>query len=246
MQKGVLGILCVIVASSAMAQGFAQMDDKKSWAYHAYREEMTEPQYGLAKIKALIKKVRAQGDFKYAAPKKDFDALTFEEKFTYTMLHGELWMQICAGSFPVKGEEQTIFSQIPNRFPNDELWSDGQRAFLKKNRDKVVPLIRTTMMKKTRAGLNVKQAILETNATELIPELIQIYKHSNKDHDILTVLMNLMKEAKYKPFISSDLYQSLYGKKESHYEGVKISQARVQFVLGSAQSFYMSKNPPRH
>lgn len=233
-------VIVLLVASSMV---FAQKASQQSWEYHAYREEMSVPTYGLAKVKALIKKVKAQGNFKYTAPKKDFDALTLQEKFTYTMLHGEQWMQICAGSFAVANEEKKLFSQIPNRFPGDELWTENQVSFLRKNRAEIIPLIRATMLHKMRAGMNIKQAIIETNATELTPELIQIYNVGKKDNDILTTLMLLMRQGKYQPFIASNLYKTLYSKDKSYYEGVDVNADRVKFVLRTAQSFYQAKHP---
>ncbi|MBX3117576.1 MAG: hypothetical protein KF784_00805 [Fimbriimonadaceae bacterium] len=242
------------IAATIASQLLAQDEDmpKASAAsrkYHEYRGQITEPSYGLAKVKALIKKIKPKnveddmGDL--SLPDKTFDALTVEEKFTYTMLHGEIWSQVCDVSFAMQGEEKMIFAYFPSMFGGEQLWSPRQREFLKKNRTKVISLVKETMTSKKRIGVNLKEAIVEVNAYELIPDIIAMYNRDKKDHDILTLLFLLMKEGNYKPFIESAAHAKLYSE-DARYDAYLTANAQNQkLTLDRATAYYKTKVKPK-
>jgi hypothetical protein len=90
--------------------------------------------------------------------------------------------------------------------------------------------------------VNLKNAILETNAVELIPDLIGIYRIHNKDHDILTVLMLLMKEGKYPEFMKSTSFTKLYGENANYKAYLQASSANQKLIIDRAMAFYKSSH----
>src|SRR3569832_583200 len=63
--------------------------------YHAYREACVEPSFGLQKVKALVHKIKEDREGNMRLSDKVYSSLTKEEKFTYAMVHGEDFSQIC-------------------------------------------------------------------------------------------------------------------------------------------------------
>ncbi len=245
-----LCFLAVAVATLASPL-FAQEEGYKppsqaSIKYHEFRYKITEPSYGLSKVKALIKKIKPSGSMddgegQQKLDDKAYNALSVEEKFTYTMIHGEVWTQNCDAMMGIIDEEKKAFAYFPSPFGGEELWSERQKQFLVKNRSKVIPLIRSTMTKNHHVGSNLKAAIMEINAYELIPDLVKIYNRDKKDHDILTLFFQLMKENSYKPFMESATYKKLYGP-EANYESFIVANAANQkLTIDRATEFYKSK-----
>ena len=89
----------------SITSAFAQSDEykepsKASQAYHEYRMYVSEPPYGLAKIKRLLINMEVKEDEESMGgtekiPTKIYCNLSLREKFTYHMLHGETFSQIC-------------------------------------------------------------------------------------------------------------------------------------------------------
>ena len=209
--KKILSHLLVLVAVPNL---FAQDDQiphlsLASRHYREYRETISEPVFGLAKVKVQIKKIKKDKDDNFRMAEQAYNALSLEEKFTFTMIHGEDSSQNCDAMMGVVDEEKKIFGYIPDAFSNEITWSDRQREFLTNNRSKVVSLLRSTMKTRQRVGVNLKSAIMEIKGYELIPDLISVYSIKQKDHDILSVLMLLMKEGKYPEFLKSASYEKL-------------------------------------
>ena len=90
-----------------------------------------------------------------------------------------------------------------------------------------------------RVGVNYKNAIVEINATEMIPLLISTYNTDKKDHDILTLLMLLMLNNKYPAFMSSVSYTKLYASKESRWSAcLNFNAANEALIIQRATDFY--------
>ena len=239
--KKLLSILLVIATvGSVLAQAEIPTTSAVSKQYRHYREAISMPTYGLAKVKGLIKKIKSDKEDNMRLSDKVYGSLTVEERFTYTMIHGEDSSQNCDFMMPVTDEEKKIFGFWPDAFGGESVWSDRQRQFLANNRTKVIELMRATMKLRERAGANIKDAVLELNANELIPDLIAVYKIKRKDHDILTALMILMKEGQYPDFINSASFTKLYGE-NSNYKGfLEANAANQQLIMDRAMAFYKS------
>lgn len=213
--------------------------------YREYRMMRTEPPFGLAKVKALIAKIKpakgADEDSRVLATTA-WSRLSTPEKFTYCMLHGEVSSQNCDGMPWVVDEEQKIFAHPPDfSGGGEENWSDRQTAFLAKNRREVVRLLRTTIREKGRVGFNLKAAIVQIDAYELIPDLVTAFDRDHKDQDILSVFALLMKDGKYKPFLQSVTYRKFYGPDANYQAYIVGNEENQKLMISRAMGFYHSR-----
>ena len=240
-------LLSVLIALTTMTAIFAQDDWKvkqsaTSRKYHEYREVISEPSYHLDTIKAMVKRIKEDKEGNKPLSQKAYNAMSFEEKFTYTMIHGEESTQNCDAMPPILEEEKKIFAYFPSAFGDEVIWSERQRDFMTKNRSKVIPLIRSTMKLRQRAGVNLKGAILHLNAIELIPDLVTAFNIKKKDLDILSLLMTLMKEGKYPEFMKSASYEKLYGEKANYKSYLDGNSANQKLIIERAMAFYKSNS----
>jgi hypothetical protein len=199
--------------------------------------QLSTPTYGLARVQSAIQKmgVRHYSESK-ALSQSQYDSLTLDEKFTYNMIHPEWSSQMCSG-LPVQDTAAArIYAQIPNFF-GVYAWSDRQRAFFKNNRDSVERLIKAVITKDGSAGFNLLAVIVMTNATDLIPILIETYHRHPVNHCILTTLLLLMNNNQYSQFIGSPQYDQLYNPKyETGY--LPYTTNNQEFVIQQASNFY--------
>lgn len=234
----------VVVACSVMG-AFAQLNDPKGYskasrAYRDYRITATAPPYGLAKVRNLIKRTKEDEDGNVVISSKAFNALSTKEKFTYCMIHGEVFSQNCNGMPGVLDEEKKIFSHPASSF-SEEDWSKRQEAWVKSHRRDVIALLRATIRARHRVGVNLKKAILDLDAYDLIPDLVAAYRPSNKDQDILSTLCVLMKDGSYPPFLKSATYRKLYGKDSSYQSFIMANAANQKLTIDRAMAFYRSR-----
>jgi|GEM_PF-146648 len=243
MKRTLLILASVAVYTIAFAQAGDDESEMKQLspaarAYHTSRTKITRPPYGLEKILTLLKNARADEDDNVVLPPKIYNSLSFREKFTYHMIHGESYDQNCDGGLFDTDEEKKIYAVLPGAF-GDGLWSHRQEKFFKDNRDSVVSLMTTSIGRTHRVGANFKLVIADINATEMIPLLISTYNIGKKDHDLLTVLMLLMLNNKYQPFIISASYTKLYADKETRWKTwLNFNSANEALIIRRANDFY--------
>ena len=243
MKNATLLLLATLAPTTATAQMFGEKGvSPASKRYHAYRFATTEPPFGLTKVKTLVKAIRPtkgkDEDEVRATPA--WDRMTTEQRFTYCMIHGEDASQNCDGMPWIVDEEHKVFAYAAGFF-GDEVWSERQLAFLQGHRSDVVRLLRKTIRARGRVGSNLKDAIGLLNTNELIPDLIWAYERDRKDGDILTVLMLLMKEGKYPPFLASATYRKLYGPDASAQSYVVANSANQRLTFERAMAFYRTR-----
>ena len=236
-------LLFIIIFCVVNTRAYSQMD-----AYREFRAQISVPPYSLSKIKALITKIQPQSDEDNSdmgispLSQKDYDALSLREKFTYTMIHPEMYAQNCAIFVPQTNEDQKIFGYLIS-WMNEETWSDRQLQFLTKNRDSVMAIIKESVTRSKRMGVNYKDALVEIHAWEMIPFLISYYKENKKDKDVLTTLMLLMKKGKYAGFVQSKSYKNLYGIADNYETSMAFNKANEELTIQRAQAYYHSKKP---
>jgi len=229
-----------LVAVGLVATALAQEDPKpspQSDAYNKYRHELTQPLYGTAKVKALIAKIRTDSEDNRTLPEAAYRKLTMKEKFAFVMLHGENFSQNCDMMPRILDEHKKIFPYFPSPFGDEAVWSERQRSFLTGNRRQVISMIRETVQARKRVGVNLKAAIAAVNGKELVPDVIKVYRRDRKDHDLLTLLMVLMGEARYRPFTGSALYKTLYGEEASYQANVPYDVKTETQILNWATAF---------
>jgi hypothetical protein len=224
-----------------------QAQDETEWkdasaaskVYHEYRIKLSTPPYGLAKVKQLLQHVQTSERDEEKLSQKDYNGLSLREKFTYHMIHAEINSQNCDASPPIQDEDKKIFGRLPDAF-DDWSWSERQVRFLSNNRDSVMALIMESTNRSKRMGLNYKEALVEINAREMIPYLRQAYKDNPKDHDILTVLMLLLKNNEYAPFMNSASFRKLYGDQADYRASIAFNKANEALILQRALDYYES------
>ncbi len=237
--------LCLIVATASCLFAQEGMEgppaSPESRTYNRFRHEGVEPTWGLAKVKAVVKGLKEDEEMNRRVSDRIFNSWTLEEKFTYTMIHGEDFSQNCDVMPEIQDEHKKVFAYFPGAFYDEAAWSERQRNFMRKNRTKVIDLINKTIVAKKRVGNNLKNAILELNAVETIPTMAAAYNRDKKDHDILTLMMLLMKESKYQPFLKSSTHKKLYGDEENWRSFAMATPALQKDVLGWGNALYRSK-----
>jgi hypothetical protein len=93
--------------------------------------------------------------------------------------------------------------------------------------------------KTNRVGVNYKHVIIDLNAKEMIPFLVDTYNKTKKDHDILTLLMLLMKNNEFAPFLTSTSYKKLYANEDASYGAyLTYSKANEDLIIKRATEFY--------
>lgn len=206
--------------------------------------DVTVPPYGLDTVKALIRKIKFeedsmdQGMGTEPLDSKLYMALSFNEKFTYHMIHPESYSQNCSILPERTDEAHRIYGHLPDIFGEYD-WSERQLKFFTGNRDAVEQLMKPLIQINNKVGGNFREAIVRMNAIELIPYLIEFYNREKKDHYILTILMLLMKENKYTEFTNSTSYSKLYGKEDGEYSAYLVyNKANEVLILQRASNFY--------
>jgi hypothetical protein len=240
MKTHIRNLSCLLVlATAACVYSQETKASKTSIAYRDFRATIVTPTYGLSKVRALLKKLKPGGEEELSAlGEKVYASLSTAEKFTYNMIHGELSTQVCDVTPILATEEKKIFAYHLSPFGGEQVWSDRQKAFFTQNRKEVVELLRKSMTRANRVGSNFKLAISENNYVELIPDLIRVYKSQRKDHDILSVLMLLMKEAKYPPFTASATFKKLYSDDSGYLSFVVANRENQDLTISRAMAFY--------
>ena len=237
---------CIVLGAVLVAGGRAQdvPTPKVSAAtkrYHDLRFRATEPAYGLAKVKRLIQGVKPDEEGSGGIPAAAYAGLSTPEKFTYCMLHGEDASQNCDAMPWVVDEEKKVFAYAPPIFGGDAAWSKRQMAFLTGHRSEVIRLLRETMRAKGQVGTNLKATIVTLRANELIPDLLAVYDRDHRDGDILTVLMNLMNDGKYAPFLKSETHRKLFGKDANFGSFIVANEANRKLMAERAMAFYRTR-----
>lgn len=170
-----------------------------------------------------------------------FKTLTAQELLIYCTIYPESYSQNCDAYPLIQDEEKKILAYLADNF-NEYSLSQRQKKALKNKKTAVVKLIIDCASKNNRLGNVYKELLLDMNATKSIPEIIKIYKASQKkDADILTLLMLFMEEGKYKSFLKSGLYKKLYDEDVSSYDSfIDFNKANEALILKMAKAYHAS------
>ncbi|HLG38982.1 MAG TPA: hypothetical protein VI461_04900 [Chitinophagaceae bacterium] len=241
--KLIFSLFFILFSISVFSQRTPRKDDNnesnQSEAYHEQRVKLSVPPYGLAKVSDFIKKLKSDDEGNEVLNQAAYESLSLREKFTYHMIHAESYSQNCDAMPPIQNEHKKIFPYIAEAF-NEAEWSERQTKFLSANRDSVMAIVRESILRSKRAGVNYKHLIMEINATELIPDLIAVYRASTKtkDLDILSLMMQLMKENEYEPFLMSPSYKKLYAEDADYRAYLNYNKANEDLIIKRAMDFY--------
>jgi hypothetical protein len=238
-----VGILVsgVVLAGMVAAQNVPKVS-KASEAYRTYRGQNTYPKFHLEKIKKLIKTVKVPEGGRAVLSDAKFKALSLEEKFTYCLFHAEDETQNCDVMLPVVDEEKKIFAYFPGPFHDEYIWSPRQKNFFEANREQVIGLLSKNIRQMGRVGANFKGLIITMQLVQLIPDLVRVYKIDRKDHDILTLLMMLMAEAKYEPFLESASFKKLFSESAQYGNFLVANKENQDLIMSRAMALYKAAN----
>ncbi|WP_276480312.1 hypothetical protein [Paraflavitalea pollutisoli] len=241
MKRLLLSICLLATVLSVCAQEEWKEASKESQAYHTYSMQLTFPPFSLKKVQTLVKAIEFKdsenNDGTEILKQSEYLKLTQREKFTYHAIHAETYNQNCDVMPPIQDEHKKIFGQLSDPF-GEYTWAERQRQFFRSNKDSVMAWIKESVGTGKRLGLNLKHIVVEINAREMIPFLISNYNSNKKDHDMLTVLMLLMKNNEYKVFMESLSYKKLYAPGTT-YDGFLIfNAANEELIIKRATDFY--------
>lgn len=238
-RKLCMAICCLITAGAFAQEGETRKPvSKESQAYNDYRNYVSTPPYGARKVASLLKSLSVDENEIEQLKQSDYLALTLREKFTYHMMHGESFSQICDLPDPIQDEHKKIFGRLPDSF-FEHNWSERQQQFIRTHKDSVIVWIKECVAREKRLGLNLKHAIVVSNAREMIPFLVTTYNVNKKDHDILTVLMLLMLNNEYKEFMTSLSYKKLYADSINSYDAfLNFNVQNEELIIKRATDFY--------
>lgn len=235
-----------------LSYGYAQEDDvepyyptQEALDYREVRHRKTIPPYGLDKIKKQLKTIQNKySDYEDGGEASltpaQYNALSLREKFTYTMIHPELYSQNCAVFIPMANEDKMIFAHLMS-WTDEEMWSPRQEKFLMDNRDSVMTLIKESTVRSRKMGVNYKDALVLIDAWEMIPFIIEYYKSNPIDKDALTVLLLMMKEGKYKEFLKSSSYRKLYGSDYNYESYINYNSANEKLIFDRVMGYYSER-----
>lgn len=243
LMKGHFIILLTALVMLGSAQSPASKQSKVTARYEEYRAVTTDPSYGLSKVERLVAKIKPvdSGDVQNEAlTDKQFAALSVSEKFTYCMIHAEDFSQNCDMMPVVVGSEKKIFGYPAEAF-DSWTWSKRQESFLTDNRPKVIALLRDTIKTHRRVGANLKDAIVTLEAYQLIPDLVRAFNRDKRDLDILSVLLELMEDGKYKPLLESETHRKLYGDGANHQSFIVANPENIALVIARATGYYKTR-----
>ena len=126
-----------------------------------------------------------------------------DQLFIYCTQYPEEFSQVCAMPIEMDHPESTLYER--RLFMAElEQFSRRQDSLLALDRkgtlDRISQCIRSTSVMSTR----FRRVFLQLEAVELISDVIWLYEQS-KEPDLLTLLVNLMNDADFKPYQSSEL-----------------------------------------
>jgi hypothetical protein len=206
-------------------------------------EDITEPPFGLSKVKMLMAKMisipdtAGTDDETRALSEKQYADLSFDEKFTYHMINPESYSQMCDMLPERTNLAKRIYGELPNIF-FEYNWSNRQELFFKSNRDSVMALMKLLIKRDYSVGANFKAVMVMINAKEMIPFLTEVYNINKSDHYLLTVMMLLMKNNNYPVFMNSTSYTKLYASGDDYSSFLVYNKGNEDLIIHRATNFY--------
>jgi len=234
--------LLFLMVFLSFSRVLAQEEEEKIFypvAYPAFsgNVRITLPPYSYKKIDSLIRKVLKETIGQpVVLPPDIYTGLSLREKFTYHMINAENFGQNCN---PESGHDNNkIYRKLTGHF-QQLWWARRQWDFFKDNRDSVVRYMNECISATHTIGDNFKWVIVRLDLREMIPALLTTYaSQTMKDHDILTALMLLMRQAGYQDLLVTSVYKKLFEDKTNPYSYVTFSTNYERQVTRCAIEFY--------
>lgn len=175
----------------------------------------------------------------------DFTSLDVMGLIVYAHGYPEQYVQSCSLYSKELNYNTKIHSSLPRKGEGFHM-SERQFESLQKNKDSVIFLLNHCFENATFINDEYKSTIVNLNDFEIIPILKKMLSiQETKDSYILTVFNVLMKNDKYAPFMSSDIYRAIYDENRPDYKydmTVDVTKKRYDEILTLASSYYNFKH----
>lgn len=177
---------------------------------------------------------------------EELDSFTIKEKLIFALVYPEQHSQTCSKYIELNEEmNQHIFSYLPK---GDEGFYPSERQIeaLKENKDSVAFYLKQCYKNKDQIPFDIYLIVEEINLYQLIPLLIE-HNNSKKNSFILALMIRLMMDDKYKPFLNSNLIKDLSdpNSKIINHRDLKITKKtkeREEELLFHIQNYYTWKS----
>lgn len=169
-----------------------------------------------------------------------FALLTLEEHLIHALNYPEQYRQICS-LYPIDSlAQQKIHAYFSNDWGERSL-SKRQWKALKENRTAVIELIKDCLKSDIRTDNRLKEVIIELNATECIPELIdRVTRDKQPDTYHLTCLLKLI-NYNNPALLEGTEYAKFYaGDYSDRIKSLPKTTERTEKTLILAETFYKS------
>lgn len=260
--KNTITMLCVAIFTQlSLAQNAPAIKLSPSEIEHTRTKVLAEgkyniPKYQLEKILTFILSSEASGheknpdwsrhfrngNYSFSIRISAYDNLNTKAKLTYNLINYEQYFQNCGSgmlkSYETKGRLTARLAGPLEFFQ----WSGRQYDYFREHRDSIVAYMQEIYQDQGFIGQNLKEAIVEADAWEMIPSLAKEYE-KRKDLRLLTTLSLLMKKGEFKPFEKSYIYQELYGEGKRWTASMEIDTfSQVpENIIEFAKAYYKTK-----
>lgn len=178
----------------------------------------------------------------------EYNVLSLNEKIEYSLFYPESYHQICSFLKPLSSDYQNFIHAYLLIELGERRRSEKQRKVLTLNRNLTVKVLSECLFTTNFLGRLEKSVIQELNAYECIPGLIEIFK-KNKDTELLTLCLLLMKNDKFEKLSESKIHVTLYadpahfsiGRPYEYYQKTPKNEENINIVLSLAKQYYELK-----
>ncbi|HCS22071.1 MAG TPA: hypothetical protein DIW47_16205 [Bacteroidetes bacterium] len=167
-----------------------------------------------------------------------FALLTHEEHLIHALDYPEQYRQICS----LYSIDPLAQKKIHAYFRNDwgeRSMSERQRAALKENRTEVIDLIKGCLKSDDPINNRMKDLIVELNATECIPEMVDRVKRNKQTDTYYFTCMLLLIKNNNPELLEGTEFERFYTGSNRIYDLRKTTE-RMEKILTLVQTFYQS------
>jgi hypothetical protein len=185
---------------------------------------------------------------------REFNDLNPYELFVYCLMFPESFNQNCSGEGEIDDEEywdgkdgvkeSSPYEKVYGYITTDDDFTLSERQInkLKKNKKAIIDYVKQNTKGRSYLPCNYKDLIIQINAIETIPWLINYFENNShrKDKEVLTVLCSLMYQNEFGPFMESKSCAKMYLRlKKPNY--IEFNSANIKITLERAMDFYKSR-----
>jgi hypothetical protein len=171
------------------------------------------------------------------------------DRYLYCVAEPELFSQNCSNPEDDEDGGGACTSvdtkpKIHGYFPTDNMFllSARQLEFLAMDRAGTLAFIKEDVRRFGILTTHQKEVLLHLDAVELIPWMVDYFKHTTKqqDSDVLVLFFQLMRDHRYPPFMESRTYSAVYGNGRAYTGYIYLNQPNIDLTIERAMGLYLS------